>query len=189
MEISAAGAHNMMMGGPPGSGKTLDRQNHALDTAKSYPLKRLLEITKIYSVAGLLPNRTALIKSRPFRSPHHTASGVALVGGGAWPKPGEISLGASGCFFLDEFPEFPRQVLENLRQPLEDGIIHVSRAAGNLLFPAKFILISAMNPLSLRLIPIRKKIAPVPLPQISNYKKKFPDPLWIGSIFTLKCPG
>lgn len=176
MEISAAGAHNMLMGGPPGSGKTL--------IAKTMPsilpnlsLEEALEITKIYSVSGELSNKQALITSRPFRSPHHTASGVALVGGGANPRPGEISMAHRGVLFLDEFPEFPRAVLENLRQPLEDGIIHISRAAGTLRFPAKFILISAMNPCPCGFYGDKDRECTCTPTQIINYKKKISGPI------------
>jgi magnesium chelatase family protein len=109
-------------------------------------LEESLEVTKIFSVAGCLPRKTALITKRQFRSPHHSASAVSLVGGGTYPRPGEISLAHRGILFLDEFPEFARTVLENLRQPLEDGLITVSRAQGTLEFPARFTLIAAMNP-------------------------------------------
>lgn len=143
LEIAASGSHNILMSGPPGSGKTL--------LARTLPsiLPRLtnseiLDVTKIYSVAGLLEG--SHIQERPFRAPHHTASGVALVGGGRNPHPGEISLAHRGVLFLDEFPEFPRFVIESLRQPLEDGTITVSRAEGTWNFPARFILVASQNP-------------------------------------------
>ena len=176
MEIAAAGAHNMMMSGPPGSGKTLIARTLP-SILPNLVLEEALEITKIYSVSGNLSNNKSLITTRPFRSPHHTASGVALVGGGTWPKPGEISLAHRGVLFLDEFAEFPRSVLENLRQPLEDGIIHVSRAAGNLSFPAKFILISAMNPCPCGFLGDSEKNCVCSPSQIINYKKKISGPI------------
>lgn len=145
LEIAAAGGHNILMSGPPGAGKTL--------LARTIPtilpelsFEEQLEVTKIMSVAGALPAGATLLIERPFRSPHHTASAVALVGGGSWPKPGEISLAHRGVLFLDEFPEFNRSVLEGLRQPLEDGFVTVSRASGTLRFPAKFMLVAAKNP-------------------------------------------
>ncbi|MBI2099589.1 YifB family Mg chelatase-like AAA ATPase [Candidatus Uhrbacteria bacterium] len=145
MEIAAAGAHNILMSGPPGAGKTLlARTIPTILPSLAFPEQ--LEVTKIMSVAGALPAGLTLLDERPFRSPHHTASAVSLVGGGTWPKPGEISLAHRGVLFLDEFPEFSRSVLEGLRQPLEDGFVTVSRAAGTLKFPAKFMLIAAKNP-------------------------------------------
>lgn len=176
MEIAAAGAHNMLMTGPPGSGKTLIARTMP-SILPNLTLEEALELTKIYSVAGQLPANTSLLTSRPFRFPHHTASGVALVGGGTWPKPGEISLAHRGVLFLDEFSEFPRQVLENLRQPLEDGIINVSRAAGNLTFPAKFILIAAMNPCICGFYNDNEKQCVCTPSQILNYKKKISGPI------------
>ncbi len=145
LEVAAAGGHNVVMMGPPGSGKTL--------LARSLPsllppmtTEEALEVTKIYSVSGLLPANTPLIKQRPFRSPHYTISNAGLVGGGHWPKPGEISLSHRGVLFLDELPEFGHAVLEVLRQPLEDRLITISRAQGSVTFPANFMLVGAMNP-------------------------------------------
>jgi magnesium chelatase family protein len=147
MEVSAAGGHNAILSGPPGAGKTL--------IAKSLPsilpsmtVDESLEVTKIYSVANLLPTDTPLMRHRPFRSPHHTISYAGLVGGGAWPRPGEISLAHRGVLFLDELPEFGERMLEVLRQPLE-GMpreVSISRASGTVTYPANFMLIAAQNP-------------------------------------------
>lgn len=145
LTIAAAGAHNLMMIGPPGAGKTMLAQRMAT-ILPPMTLPESLETTRIYSAVGMLAKDKALIATRPVRAPHHTASGPALVGGGAHPRPGELSLAHHGILFLDEFAEFPRHVLEMIRQPLEDGAVNVSRAKGTLCFPARFILIAAMNP-------------------------------------------
>ncbi|RJQ40438.1 MAG: ATP-binding protein [Dehalococcoidia bacterium] len=145
LEVAAAGGHNVIMVGPPGSGKTL--------LARSLPSilppmtgEESLEVTKIYSVSGLLPSDTPLIRQRPFRAPHYTISNAGLVGGGQFPRPGEVSLSHRGVLFLDELPEFGHSVLEVLRQPLEDKTVTISRAQGSLSFPASFMLVGAMNP-------------------------------------------
>ncbi len=176
LEIAAAGAHNILFSGPPGSGKTL--------LAKSMPSilpqmsqEEALEVTKIFSVSGLLDPDVPVIRERPFRSPHHTASNIALVGGGQWPRPGEISLAHRGVLFMDELPEFSRSVLEALRQPLEDGVVTVSRAQGSLKFPASFILVGAQNPCPCGYLGDPNHHCICNPSQILRYQKKISGPL------------
>jgi magnesium chelatase family protein len=175
LEVAAAGGHNVIMCGPPGSGKTL--------LARSLPsilppmtTNEALEVTKIYSVSGLLPPATPMVRQRPFRSPHYTISNAGLVGGGHWPKPGEISLSHRGVLFLDELPEFGHSLLEVLRQPLEDKVVTISRAQGRVTFPANFMLVGAMNPCPCGYYgdPFRQCTCPSSL--VSRYQRRISGP-------------
>ena len=145
LEITAAGGHNLLMTGPPGAGKTM-LARRLPGILPELTFDEALDVTAIHSVAGLLPPGSGLVTRRPFRAPHHTISDAALVGGGAIPRPGEISLAHRGVLFLDEMPEFNRRVLEALRQPLEEGSVRIARAARTAVFPARFVLVAAMNP-------------------------------------------
>jgi magnesium chelatase family protein len=175
LEVAAAGGHNVIMSGPPGSGKTLLAR--ALPgILPSLTTEEALDVTKIYSVAGLLPSDTPLIRQRPFRSPHHTISNAGLVGGGHWPKPGEISLSHYGVLFLDELPEFGHAVLEVLRQPLEDKVVTISRAQGSVTFPANFMMVGAMNPCPCGYYGDPYKPCTCPPAVVSRYQRRISGP-------------
>ena len=173
--VAAAGAHNILMSGPPGSGKTLLARALA-ELLPKMSFEEAIEVAKIYSSVGLFKNSPLLFK-RPFRSPHHTTSAPAMVGGGTWPKPGEISLAHRGVLFLDELPEFPRNVLESLRQPLEEGTVSVSRASSSVILPANFTLVAAMNACPCGNFGEEKGVCYCSPTQVLRYRKKISGPL------------
>ncbi len=176
LEVAAAGGHNLIMAGPPGAGKTLLARTLP-SILPSMTFEEALDVTRIYSVADRLPPDTPLIHTRPFRAPHHTISHAGLVGGGNWPRPGEISLAHRGVLFLDELPEFGRQVLEVMRQPMEDKVVTISRARGSLSFPANFMLVAAMNPCPCGYFGDAERTCTCSPAAVTRYQKRISGPL------------
>ena len=176
MEIAAAGGHNLILIGPPGAGKTmLTRRLYTILPQLSF--QEALETSKVYSVMGLMPKGHGLIRARPFRAPHHTISDAGLIGGGQSPKPGEVSLSHNGVLFLDELPEFKKNVLEVLRQPIEDGFVTIARASSTVTYPANFMLVAAMNPCPCGFLGDPKRECTCTYLQIQRYRSKISGPL------------
>ena len=176
LEVAAAGGHNLLMIGPPGSGKTM-LARRLPSIMPPMTLEEALEVTKLYSISGLLPPMTSIMTVRPFRAPHHTVSNAGLIGGGSVPRPGEVSLAHHGVLFLDELPEFKRDVLEVLRQPLEDGVVTISRASGSLAYPARFTLVAAMNPCPCGFLTDTTRQCTCAASQVQRYLMRISGPL------------
>jgi magnesium chelatase family protein len=176
VEISAAGGHNLLMVGPPGAGKSMLARRFST-VLPPLSFREALETSKIYSVMGLLPEGKGLISVRPFRSPHHTISDAGLIGGGQSPRPGEVSLAHNGVLFLDELPEFRKNVLEVLRQPMEDGQVTISRASSSVTYPARFMLVAAMNPCPCGFLGDSKRDCVCTYLQVQRYRSKISGPL------------
>jgi magnesium chelatase family protein len=176
IEVAVAGGHNILMIGPPGSGKSmLSKRIPTIMPAMS--LEEAIDTTKIHSIAGLLNGETSFVSTRPFRSPHHTISDIGLLGGGTFPNPGEVSIAHNGVLFLDELPEFKRSTLEVMRQPLEDGKVTVSRAAGSVTFPSEFMLVAAMNPCPCGYFSDLKRECRCSPVQVQRYRQRISGPL------------
>src|SRR5205809_1047691 len=188
MEVAVAGGHNVLMIGPPGSGKSM-LSKRIPTIIPPLSLEEAIETTKIHSIAGLLNGERSFVSIRPFRSPHHTISDIGLLGGGAFPNPGEVSLAHNGVLFLDELPEFKRSALEVMRQPIEDGKVTISRAAGSLTFPAEFMLVAAMNPCPCGYFGDLKRDCRCGPAQVQRYRQRISGPLLDRIDLHIEVPG